>query len=224
MKAESLSALQLRKGVTIVTGIDTDIGKTAVTAEIYHRHLQAGDSIITHKLIQTGCSGISEDVLFHREYAGVGLLAEDRAGLTSPVVFSHPCSPHLAAKIDGREADLPAIFQTLEELERRFDFVLSEGAGGLMVPVDGELLLVDLIKDLGVPVILVTSPRLGSLNHTLLSLEALESRGIALSALVYNEYGTFDPLILEDSAQYMMRRLGSCFPDAQFVRISRLPV
>ena len=88
-----------------------------------------------------------------------------------PEIFSYPCSPHLAARIDNRPINFDKIENATQELARRYDTVLVEGAGGLMVPLTGEYLTIDYIADKNYPLIFVTSGKLGSINHTLLSLE-----------------------------------------------------
>ncbi|WP_335855466.1 dethiobiotin synthase, partial [Acinetobacter baumannii] len=113
----------------------------------------------------------------------------------------YPASPHLATRLDNREIDFQKIENATQTLAERFEIVLLEGAGGLMVPLTTSLLTIDYIAQHQFPVILVTSGRLGSINHTLLSLEALKSRGLKLKALVYNlKDESKDPLISQDTS------------------------
>ena len=121
--------------VYFVSGIDTNIGKSYATGYIARTWNSEGRRTITQKLIQTGNTGMSEDIELHRRLMGCGLLPEDRERLTMPEIFSYPCSPHLAAEIDGRPIDLAGIERATVELSRRYDAVLLEGAGGLMVPL-----------------------------------------------------------------------------------------
>ena len=160
----------MRDNVYFVSGIDTNIGKSYATG--YLARIWNGQSIrtITQKLIQTGNTGISEDIELHRRIMGCGLLEEDREGLTMPEIYSYPCSPHLAAEIDRRPIDFDKIDRTTAVLSERYDAVLLEGAGGLMVPLTRELLTIDYIARKGYPLIYVTSGRLGSINHFLLGL------------------------------------------------------
>lgn len=100
--------------------------------------------------------------------------------------------------------------------------VLLEGAGGLMVPLTTELLTIDYIAQHQFPVILVTSGRLGSINHTLLSLEALKQRDLNLHALVYNlKDESKDPLISKDTADYLKAYLTKHFPNAQWIELEK---
>ena len=87
--------------VFCITGIDTDIGKSVVTGLLGRYLLGRGVNAITQKVCQTGCKGISEDILLHRKIMGMALTDEDRQGLTCPYVFSEPCSPHLAGSLEN---------------------------------------------------------------------------------------------------------------------------
>lgn len=127
------------------------------------------------KFIQTGNVGHSEDIDLHRHIMGIPFTEEDKEGLTMPEIFSYPASPHLASQLDNRPIDFGKIKRATEELSERYDYVLLEGAGGLMVPLTTELLTIDYIAQENYPLIFVTSGKLGSINHTLLSLEAIQS-------------------------------------------------
>lgn len=149
---------------------------------------------------------------------GIGMTEEDREGLTMPEIFSYPCSPHLAARIDNRPIDFGKIERATQELARRYDVVLVEGAGGLMVPLTEDYLTIDYIAEKQYPLIFVTSGKLGSINHTLLSFEAIRSRGIQLDTVLYNLYPTVkDTTIQEDTMQYIHRYLDKYFPKSKFV-------
>ena len=206
--------------VYFVSGIDTDAGKSYCTAWYANWLIAQGRRVITQKFVQTGNVGHSEDIDLHRRIMGTGYLEEDRLGLTMPEIYSYPCSPHLAARIDNRPIDLQKIEAATQELARRYDVVLVEGAGGLMVPLTDDYLTIDYIADHSQPLIFVTSGKLGSLNHTLLSFEAIARRGIRLHAVLYNLYPPVeDPTIRDDTQQYIRRYLAQHFPDAQFLSV-----
>ena len=133
----------MKDNVFFVSGIDTNIGKSYATGFLARQWNEAGKRTITQKLIQTGNTTMSEDIELHRRLMGTGLLPEDREGLTMPEIFTYPCSPHLAAKIDGRPINFEHIKQATEQLSERYDAVLLEGAGGLMVPLTPDLLTND---------------------------------------------------------------------------------
>lgn len=208
------------KNVYFISGIDTGIGKTYVTGYLAKLWNEQGISTITQKLVQTGNVDISEDIEKHRKIMGVGFLDEDHSKLTMPEIFSYPASPHLATQIDGREINFAKIEDATAQLSAKYQRVLLEGAGGLMVPLSLNLLSIDYIQAQNFPVILVTSGRLGSINHTLLSLEALKNRNIELYALAYNLCDeSQDQLISKDTAEYLRNYLKLDFPNALWIDI-----
>ena len=102
-----------------------------------------------------------------------------------------------------RTIDLKVITEATEKLRERYEFVLLEGAGGLMVPNDFHSLTIDYIREQGYPLVLVTSGKLGSINHTLLSLYAAQHYGIPVQAIVYNQYPHIDALIEANTLEYL---------------------
>ena len=209
----------MKQNVFFVSGIDTDIGKSYATAYLAHLWNKQGCRTITQKFIQTGNpEGYSEDIELHRRLMGMEYLPEDEQGLTKPEIFSYPASPHLASRIDNRTIDFDKIKHATEVLSERYDTVLVEGAGGLMVPLTEDNLTIDYVQESGYPLVFVTSGRLGSINHTLLSFEAIRSRGIQLDTVLYNLYPTVeDTTIQEDTMQYIHRYLDKYFPKSKFV-------
>ena len=133
-------------GTFFISGIDTDIGKTMATGHIAKTAAAQGLRVITHKPIQTGNVGVSEDIAKHRAIMGCGLLPVDEQKLTMPQLFPYPCSPHLASRLAERAIDFAAIESSIAQLQQQFDTVLIEGAGGLMVPMTEDLLFIDYIK------------------------------------------------------------------------------
>ncbi|MGN0053513.1 MAG: dethiobiotin synthase [Bacteroides sp.] len=213
----------MKNGIYFISGIDTDAGKSYCTAWLARRLAESGKRVITQKFIQTGNVGHSEDIDLHRRIMGSGYLPEDREGLTMPEIFSYPCSPHLAARIDRRPIDFQKIEQATDELARRYDIVLVEGAGGLMVPLTEEYLTIDYIADHRYPLLFVTSGRLGSINHTLLALEAIRQRSISLHTVLYNLYPTVeDKTIQEDTMHYIRTYLQKHFPDTRMLEVPEL--
>lgn len=194
-------------GVYFISGIDTGIGKTVVVGAMCRCLQQAGRDWISVKMVQTGCDGFSEDLDAHREMAGVGRFREDDEGLTAPQIFRFPSSPLLAASLEGRTVDLDRMAESVAECARRHDVVLVEGAGGLCVPLTEDVLAADFVADQGWPLVLVVSGRLGAINHTLLSIEAANARGIRLAGIVMNDFPKTDPPLLEDSLKAIGRHL-----------------
>ena len=187
------------KKIYFVTGIDTGTGKSVATGLMARYLRNRGENAATLKMVQTGNVGKSEDVEVHRRLMGVGELTEDRWGWSAPQIFKFPASPHLAAALEGRRVDTGAILEGLRKMSERFDTILVEGAGGLAVPLTEEVLTGDFVREQGWPVILVASDKLGSLNHTLLSLEFLRNRQMSLAGVVYNRFCGESPLIGDDT-------------------------
>lgn len=154
----------------VVTGTDTGIGKTLVAAGLAG-HLRAR----YWKPVQAGLDEESDSEAVRR-------LTEGRAEvLPEAWRLNTPCSPHEAARIDGVRIDPGAL--TLPEGDGP---LIAEGAGGVLVPVNDETLYADLFAQWGLPVILVARTELGTINHSLLSLEALRSRGVAVAGIVFS--------------------------------------
>lgn len=213
----------MKKNVYFISGIDTDAGKSYATGYLARELNKNGKRTITQKFIQTGNTGHSEDIDLHRRLMNIGFTDDDREGLTMPEIFSYPCSPHLASRIDGRPIDFDKIERATKELSQRYDIVLLEGAGGLMVPLTEEFLTIDYIAQKGYPLLFVTSGKLGSINHTLLSLEAIKSRGIKLDTVLYNLYPTVgDRIIQEDTQLFIQQYLRKHFPETKFRTIPEL--
>lgn len=210
----------MKDKVFFISGIDTNIGKSYATGFIAREWNKKGLKTITQKFIQTGNTGMSEDIELHRRIMGTGILEDDRLGFTMPEIFTYPCSPHLAAEIDGREIDFGKIEEATAYLADKYDAVLLEGAGGLMVPLTRDYMTIDYIADKDLPLVLVTSGRLGSISHTLLSLEAVKLRGIRLHSVAYNTFPPEEDMIIsQDTEQFIKNYLEVNFPQAEFLKI-----
>lgn len=200
-----------------ITGIDTDAGKSYATGWLARHMMDMGLSVITQKFVQTGNQEFSEDIQVHRRIMGIEPQTVDLLHLTAPVIFSYPASPELAARIDNTEIDFKLIEQATDTLLQQYDHVLIEGAGGLMVPLKGDYLTIDYIRDHKLPTILVTNSTLGSINHTLLSLKAIKDYDIELFAVIYNHYFDKDKPISEDTRDYTYRWIKNHFPGTHFI-------
>lgn len=205
--------------VYFVSGIDTDAGKSIVTGVIARTLRKHGVDVVTQKFIQTGCVGISEDILKHREIMGIEPLAVDKDGTTCPYVMTYPCSPHLAAEIDHIDIDMVRINRSTERLSALYETVLLEGAGGLYVPVTRKYLTIDYIKEYKHPLILVTSSKLGSINHTLMSLELCRQKGIEVRYVVYNDFPNDSEIIKTDSITIIRQYLTEYFPACELLEL-----
>ncbi len=164
-----------------VTGTDTGVGKTFVTTALARALRAAGIDVGVMKPIETGVPAAGpEDARALRLAAGV----DDPLELVCPVRFALPASPEAAAKAERRSVPLAAIRDAHRALARRHAFLLVEGAGGLLVPIDAETDMADLARELALPLLVVTRPTLGTVNHTRLTLEAARSRGLEVLGVV----------------------------------------
>ena len=210
----------LKNGIYFTSGIDTDAGKSYATGYLAKCLNDNGKRTITQKFIQTGNTGHSEDIDLHRKIMGTGYTPEDRDFLTMPEIFSYPASPLLASRIDKRKIDFDKINAATRRLSSLYDIVLVEGAGGLMVPLTESMLTIDFIKESGYPLVFVTSGKLGSVNHTLLSFEAIERRGIEVAAVMYNLFPEIeDTTIRDDTREYIKQYMRLHFPDVLFIEV-----
>lgn len=174
-----------------VTGTDTGVGKTRVSAGLLHWLNQAGISAVGYKPVAAGMDWmdgrwINEDVDCLQRSGKPGV-AES---LICPVSLQAACAPHIAAELQGLAIDRAALRRGAQALQDEAGFIVAEGAGGLIVPLGPDWDSADLAVDLGLPVVLVVGLRLGCLNHALLSAEALSNRGLRLAGWFAN---TIDP-------------------------------
>ena len=207
--------------IIFISGIDTDAGKTYATAWLAKQLMTKGQTDVTQKFIQTGNHDFSEDITRHRELMGIDLLPEDFDHTTAPIIFSYPASAQLAAKLDGKDIDLNLVDKSTEILASRYDNVLIEGAGGLMVPITDDFLTIDYISSRKLPVALVTNSKLGSINHTILSLEALKSRNINVKYVLYSTHLDTDATISADTKRYVKQYLAKHFPETELLFVPK---
>lgn len=200
-----------------VSGVDTDAGKTYITSRIAAHMMRRGIDVTTQKPVQTGCVGMAEDLEAHRAAMGCGLTDDDREGLTCTYLFRKPASPALAARLEGATIDPDAIDADTRELARRHDMVLVEGAGGLMVPLNEGLLTIDYVASRRLPLILVTTSKLGGINHALLSIEACKTHGVDLRVIVFNRLPGDEDVMADDSLSEIRKFATRTFPQAQVI-------
>lgn len=207
-----------------ISGIDTDAGKSYCTGWWAKQMAVLGQKVITQKFIQTGNLEFSEDIDLHRRLMGIDMLPEDIDHTTAPVIFSYPCSPHLAARIDGKEINLSIIDNATQRLLEKYDVVLIEGAGGLMVPISDDCFTIDYVVTRKLPLVLVVHGGLGSINHTILSLEAIKQRDIQLPYILYNRHFDTDKEIAAETRAFLSRYLSLHFPDTRIIDVPDIPI
>lgn len=173
------------KGV-FVTATDTGAGKTAVTAGIAALLRRRGVDVGVFKPVS---SGGTADARLLAKAAGVS----DALELINPVRLEAPLSPNVAAELEGRQVPLEPIDDAYSRLTQLHEFVLVEGVGGLLVPIRDDFLVADLARRLNLPLLVVARAALGTINHTMLTLEAADRRNQEIIGVVYNTTGPGDP-------------------------------
>ncbi|MHB1515327.1 MAG: dethiobiotin synthase [Acidiferrobacteraceae bacterium] len=171
-----------------ITGTDTDVGKTLVTGALLHAYAQQGKKVVGMKPVAAGCERKSgslrcDDVVQLQANSNVAA----PLNLVNPYSFAPPIAPHIAAVRSGAEIDLDHIISCFQALCAMADVVLVEGAGGLMVPLNARQDIADLAVMLDLPVILVVGMRLGCINHTLLTVQAIRQKNLQMAAWVANQ-------------------------------------
>jgi dethiobiotin synthetase len=180
--------LRLSKGV-FITGTDTDAGKTIAAAAVLVSMRAAGIDAVPMKPVQTGAilqDGImrSPDLEFCLRMSELRPEEEELKDM-APCLYEPACSPHLAAAKAGRQISFDRISEAFSRLLRSRECVVVEGAGGLLVPIDGSRTMVDLISTLKLTVILVSRPGLGAINHVMLSIRELERSKLNLHGIIF---------------------------------------
>ena len=161
-----------------VTGTDTEIGKTHVTCLLLRQYAAQGLKVIGMKPIAAGCELI-DNVWVNDDVQRLVAVSNVQApmDLINPYRFIEPIAPHLAAEKAGVTIDIKVIVSAFKQLQTMADVVIVEGAGGFLVPLNANDDMADLAIALGIPTILVVGMRLGCINHSLLTAEAIKSRG-----------------------------------------------
>lgn len=190
-----------------ITGTDTEIGKTTISAGLTWALSEQGWRVAPVKPLAAGRERregrlINEDVQ--------QLWAAQRLGLTEaevgPCQLDTACAPHIAARLENRPLDRQAIVQSVRQLQAKADWVLVEGVGGFRVPLLQGWDTADFAVELALPVVLVVGLRLGCINHALLTAEAVRARGLHLRAWVGNRIDPQMPHV-EDNLQALQEGL-----------------
>ncbi len=177
-----------------VAGTDTEVGKTYVTCLICEYFKNKGYKVGALKPVESGVK-----YLENPDYKRIAKASGDKE---KPIyTLTEPLAPYIAAKIDNVKIDKRKIidFYKMNTSKENYDYYFIEGAGGLFVPLTENLLYIDLIKEFNCEVILVARTNLGTVNHTLLSIEALEKRSIPIKGIILNEVFETDKKMIEEN-------------------------
>lgn len=175
----------MAKGI-FITGTDTGVGKTVISAGIALALKARGVKVGVMKPIATGCMGenghlVSADAVYLFEAA-----ENEYAPLTSPVRFRNPVAPNIASIYEGKEIDLEWVRTAYRKLQHHYDYIIVEGIGGLLVPIKKNYLVANLIREIDLPIVIVSHVSLGAINHTLLTVDAALMRGLPIRGIIFN--------------------------------------
>ena len=176
----------MKKAGIFITGTDTGVGKTVVAAGLALALKNRGIKVGVMKPVATGCSGtdkhlISDDAVYLWEAA-----ENEYPALTSPSRFRNPLAPHVAGKLEQKSVDPKALLRSYHELCKHYDFMIVEGIGGLFVPLARDYFVFNMVKDFDLPLVIVARSGLGSINHTLLTVDAALVRGLDVRGIIFN--------------------------------------
>ena len=184
-----------------ITGTDTGIGKTHVAAGLVCALKKTGHAVLPAKPVQTGSEdGRSPDLDWVCAVSGIQLTPEEYR-LLAPACLRLAASPHLAAKLEGTVLGVEQLTVSLRQAAQETEWLVVEGAGGIRVPLNDQEDMITLMKALGLPVIMVTRPGLGTLNHTRLTLDALREAGLVLAAVVITPWPKAPSIIESDNRE-----------------------
>ncbi len=174
------------KGI-FITGTDTGVGKTFVASGLLRAFNEMGYKVCPMKPVETGCKVRDGRLIPHD---GMKLIkasgVKEPLDIINPYRFKLPLAPSVAAELEGVRIHKRKIISTCRYLLNKYEVTIVEGAGGIMVPIYKRYLYRDLIKELDLPVVIVSRPGLGTINHTLLTIEVAKSRGIEVIGIIIN--------------------------------------
>lgn len=200
----------------LVIGTDTNVGKTYVASALIRQFADAGAKTVGMKPIASGCEP-GQQGIWHGELINEDVLALSNAAnvsasldLINPYRFAPAIAPHIAAAQAGVDIDLNVIANAYHVLAEMADVVIVEGAGGFLVPISARQSLADLAVKLDLPIVLVVGMRLGCINHALLTVEAIRSRGLTLAGWVANQIDPDMPMFAENLGSLQQRIAAQC--------------
>lgn len=171
-----------------ITGTDTGVGKTLVAGGLAALYRHQGMNVGVMKPVATGCKRvnntlISDDAVFLKLSAE----AEDEYELINPISLEQPLAPTIAARLSNTRIDTDKIHTAYDTLCDRHEYMIVEGIGGLLVPINEYYFVLDLAEEMELPLIIVCRPTLGTINHTLLTVSYARQHGLKVKGIIVNE-------------------------------------
>ena len=176
----------MKRGL-FITGTDTGVGKTYIAAGIAATLRNRMVDVGVMKPVETGCrmregNLVPSDVMRLLRASAVS----DTLDLVNPYRFAKPLAPYVAARLEDKTISISRVMRTFEVLSSRHEFMIVEGAGGIMVPLTRRETYLDLAQNMGLPALIVARPGLGTINHTLLTIAALRAKKVPIAGVVIN--------------------------------------
>ena len=204
-----------------ITGTDTGVGKTVIAGALLLIIRSLGISVCGMKPIETGCMKsenvvqkaesrvkdtllIPADGMFLKEIADM----DDSIDIITPIRFEKPLAPFPASEIEGTPVDIEKIKKAFEDLLRKYEMVVVEGIGGLLVPLNRNYFVLDLIKHFGLPIVIVSRPGLGTINHTLLTVNYAIKEGINVAGIIMNYSQSPEKTLAEETNPKVLQQIG----------------
>lgn len=190
-----------------ITGTDTGVGKTLVAGGLAALYKKSGLNVGVMKPIATGCSRVnnrlvSDDAAFLQSLADV----DDDYELINPVCLEQPLAPSVAARLSNTRIDMDKIRAAFDILSERHDFLIVEGVGGLLAPLDEYYFVVDMACEMELPLIIVSRPSLGTINHTLLTVSYAHEHGLDVQGIIINDAaGNCDDVVMKTNIDEIKR-------------------
>lgn len=183
-----------------ITATDTEIGKTLISGCIAAYLKQTGVNVGVMKPISTGDTRDAEYLKYTSQI-------EEPIELINPIHLQTPLAPSVSAQLENRTIDIPSIIKTYNILKQKYDFMIVEGVGGIAVPITNDSLVVDIIKLLNLPILIVSRIGLGTLNHTLLTVSFAKQFDLKIIGIILNLYCSDTAGIVEKTNPAEIERL-----------------
>lgn len=203
-----------------ITGTDTGVGKTVVAGALLLAFRSFGIKVCGMKPIETGClkskfkvqspkSKVEKEILIPADgmfLKSIGNM-DDSIDVITPIRFEKPLAPFPASEIKGTTVDIEKIKKAFEALLNKYDMVLVEGIGGLLVPIKRNYFVLDLAKHLGLPIIIVSRAGLGTINHTLLTVNYALKEGLNVAGIIINYCQPPENTLAEETNPEVLRQI-----------------
>jgi dethiobiotin synthetase len=191
-----------------VTGTDTGVGKTVITVALIKAICRLGFTAGGMKPIESGCLQ-QGDVLVPSDGMFIKTIAhmEENIGHITPYRFKSPLAPLPASEIEGVTVDFEKIRKAFADLSKKYDVVIVEGIGGLLVPITGNYFVIDMAKDFNLPLIVVSRPSLGTINQTMLTVNYALKEGLQVAGIIINYNQPPDNTLAEATNPEIIKRI-----------------